>query len=81
MVAKNTSFFLRIHQQRKERGMKEAKDEKWEEGGKKRIPLRERAGTTALNALLGAAQRDESDIVVTHIGAFVEWFECEDSAT
>ena len=23
----------------------------------------------------------ESDIVVTHIEAFVEWFECEDSAT
>ena len=49
---------------------------------KKRIPLRERAGPTALKRIVGrGTERDESDIVVTHIEAFVEWFECEDSAT
>ena len=37
-------------------------------GWKKRIPLRERAGPTALKRIVGrGTERDESDIVVTHI--------------
>ena len=52
----------------------------WEERRKESLCERE-PGQQRCNALLGAAQRDESDIVVTHIEAFVEWFECEDSAT
>ena len=54
---------MRIDNHRRERGMKEAKEggggggrsrrKKWEEGGKKRIPLRERAGPTALKRIVG----------------------------